>query len=315
MGDAVNNQTRPGRDQIAESRFDVPPHWRWAWDGLFALYIPYAGDGWRIPNLAPGYGHLALTHEATPVYSARGSVMTAAYARAWCLFPNNLYNRQLGSTRFSLLWAGYDTRANGTGSPYTGYFGVNAGVDANPNHTLGIERNGDARNINFISSTSGGGALAVQGVEPDSELTAPLCIVGGRSFNRNAGTSMLHVMAKRTENSGFYGLGIRHIDNDTGDTNWGGTPNNAVAHIFLGNRYTGSAGNPGITTSVSAMWFNSFSFNKTRRLHAEPFAPFTKWKRMWAGTLGNTLAQSLAATDGVRARTLTNGATLRVRLG
>jgi hypothetical protein len=286
----VNNQTRPGRDQIAESRFDVPPHWRWAWDGLFALYIPYAGDGWRIPNLAPGYGHLALKHEVAPTYSALGFDARGYAGRAACVFDDRLYQKQLETSRLSLLWAGRDPRATAVGTSYSGYFGINAGaIESNPFHLIGIERNGQARAVNVISATGGNAYAVCTNCAFPSDVAAPLAIAASRTY-QESGAKSLSAKVNDTY-AGYYGPGL--FSAALGTDNWGYSSLSAPREIYMGHRYYGDTRDTGIITGIGALWFALHSYQQLQQLYAQPYAPFTKWKRLWGGTTIRTLRPTL----------------------
>lgn len=289
----MNNQSRPARNQIATSRFDVPPHWRWAWDNLFALYIPYAGDGWTIPNRAPGYGHLKLQHEGVPVYSGRGVVMETANSRASCPFTERLYERQLGTSRLSMMWGGIDPRAAAVGATYTGYAGINAGgANVTPYFLMGIERNGTARQVNVVSARTADAYVAVGSANLPAPLTEPICIVVSRNY-RDTGGANLAATVDPT-NNGFYGPGIQAVDPAGSITDWGfSSLASPRPQLFIGNRYAGDISSPGITTGIFAAWFKVIPYRQMLRLQASPYEPFTKWKRQWSAALFRTLRPTL----------------------
>lgn len=277
-----------GRNRIAESKWDAPPPWRWAWEGLFALYIPQVGDGWTIPNRAPGVAGLHLTHESSPVYDSRGCVMTSAYQRASAAFPLAWYNRQINSKRLAVMWAGYDTRNAGSGSTYSAYFGINPGTPGSPNYIIGIEREYNYRRLTVISATSGNNRVDVGSVAIPSSVTTPLCVIGSRQ------TNLWSVVGDPTAGDIGYGRLVEYTAN--GSNKWGYS-SRTPQQIFLGNAYASESKTPGIVTTASALWFRSHKYADMRLLHADPLAPFTRWQRRWSGVAEPApTAHPLAAT-------------------
>lgn len=291
----ILNASRPNRSQLARTRFDAPPHLRWAWDGLVALYIPYQGDGTRIVNRAPHSAAPALTWEGTPVYNAFGAEFSAVSSRVTAPAPSWLRDALI-KERCSLLWAGLDPRTNATGDNYTGYFGVNEGTGSVfPWHTFGVERAGTSRTANVVIAPNGD-LLNVDYNGP-SATTGRLAIVATHTPARSLRAVADFVTVRSLTPIGGYGYG------------------SSTSEIYMGNRYAATGLTAAITTSIGALWCGS-SFTDTQLLamQRDTFLPFTAWKRNWPG-LSTTISTAMYAIGGTRARALSNGASVTVRLG
>jgi hypothetical protein len=92
-------------------------------------------------------------------------------------------------------------------------------------------------------------------------------------------------------------------------------PNNTALYSGVGYQSTsvfGAAYRRATGTSTLLGWSGLQTFNK---IAAVAYRAERISRMAIAPRIGNTLSQSLQAADGLRARTLTSGATLRVRLG
>lgn len=102
------------------------------------------------------------------------------------------------------------------------------------------------------------------------------------------------------------------IDTTTAPTQY---PNNTALYSGVGYQSSsvfGAAYRRATGTSTLLGWAGVQTFN---RIAAVAYRAQRISRMAIAPRIGNTLSQSLQAADGLRARTLTSGATLRVRLG
>lgn len=294
---------RPTRATVARSRWDCHPSWRWAWDGLIALYVPQACDGYTVPNLA-GDASLALTCEAPPVYTVDGLAFAVDYGRAARSLPQWLYSL-VHVTTLSMMWSGIETRPDYTGSAYTGYFGINPGRYDEPWHTFGFERKG---NMSVASGIS-------ENASNFSEVILPLS---------SPGTLSTAVMSRRTTgyvnqlagaSSGAAGVYTQNLGVGVAWQHFG-VGLSFIPQIHIANRWNGSlewVSNP-IITGLAAIWLASHSDERLLALARDPYAPFVRY-RANSVFVGSDFAARVQANDSLKLRATTSGARATFMLG